>query len=45
MSFSQMRDSVLVLLLICTPDPPTSPSVLDRDILWCSLMGEVHTVL
>lgn len=42
MSFSQTRDSVL--LLICTADPPTSP-VPGRVSLRCSLKGVVHTVL
>ena len=46
MFISQTGDSnVLVLLLSCTPGPPTSLSILVRAHLCCSLKGVVDTVV
>ena len=37
------HSNVLVLLLSCTPGPPTSLSILVRAILRCSVKGGVHS--
>ena len=46
MSVSQTRPSnVLVLLLSCSPGPPTPLSILVRDSLSCSGKGVGHSVV